>query len=500
MRYIFSLIFLGILLQNTNAQVIGDALRYAYTEPSGTARTLGLGGAISAIGADFSTLSKNPAGLAWYRKSELVLTPSLSLTGVSSELTGGETRTRNRSNINFNNLGFVIKGRDRKVTDLKFLNFAIGYNRIADFHQDSNFAGTTPGSITDRFLELTSDGNSNTPNLTPDELDNFEAGLAYEAGALFEIQGSGQGNFYATDFQTRELSEKSQIVQATGGINEFTFSVAANYREKLLVGATVGVPVVSFRENKTYRQTDEDNSTEFFDELEYKENLIQTGTGVNLKVGAMFRATQAIRIGAAIHTPTSFKLEDNFTSSLQYVYTDGTGRQDVTAESPDGSFNYRVKTPMTIIGSGAFIIGKMGLISAEVEYQDFSTTEFNFNNTTEEADLAYEAELNNQIQENFKSAVKIRLGGEFAYEKLRVRAGYGLIGSPYVEGDSFYNSYSAGIGLRNKSFYMDLGYRHSGLGETYVPYVTFDKEMNPEQEVLNSINKDTFLLTFGFRF
>ena len=500
MKYIFSILFLSIFLQNTNAQVIGDALRYAYTEPTGTARTLGLGGAISAIGSDFSTLSKNPAGLAWYRKSELVLTPSLTLTDVTSELIGGDTRDRSRSNINFNNFGFVVKGRDRSSNDLKFLNFAVGYNRIADFHQNSNYAGTTPGSITDRFLELTSDGNPNTPNLTPDELDNFEAGLAYESGALFELGGSGQGNFYGTDFLPGELSEKSQIIQSTGGINEFTFSVGANYNEKLLVGATVGVPVVSFRESKTYRQTDEDDSTEFFDELEYKESLIQTGTGINLKVGAMFRATQAIRIGAAIHTPTSFNLEDNFTSSLQYVYTDGTGRQDVTAESPDGSFEYKVKTPMVIIGSGAFIIGKMGLITAEVEFQDYASTEFNFNETTDEADLAYEAELNNQIKENFKSAVKLRLGGEFAYKKLRLRAGYGLIGSPYVEGDSFYSSYSAGIGLRQRSFYMDLGYRRSVFGETYVPYVTFDKETNPQQEVLNSINKDTFLLTFGFRF
>jgi hypothetical protein len=47
---------------------------------------------------------------------------------------------------------------------------------------------------------------------------------------------------------------------------------------------------------------------------------------------------------------------------------------------------------------------------------------------------------------------------------------------------------------------MDLGYRHSVFGETYVPYVTFDRETNPQQEVLNTINKDTFLLTFGFRF
>ena len=502
MRYIIFFFVLIIGSPAAEGQVIGDALRYAYTEPTGTARTLGLGGAISAVGTDFSTMSKNPAGLGWYRKSELVLTPSLKLSEVTANLEGGDVRERNRSNINFNNFGFVVKGRNRSGK-LRSLNWAAGYNRIADFHQDVNFAGTTPGSVTDRFLELTSDGNADTPNLAPEELDGFEAGLAYEAGAIY-INGNDPdavaNNIYISDFAPRELTEKTQIVQATGGINEFTIAVAGNIDERLLIGGTVGIPVVNYRENKTYREEDEDDSTLFFDELDFQERLVQTGVGINFKAGAIFRATQAVRVGLAVHTPTSYKLEDSFSTSLSYSFTDGSGSQTFSADSPEGSFEYKVTTPLALIGSGAVILGRSGLLTAEVEWQDYSTVAFNFTNTTNADDLEYEAELNRQIGENYRSALTVRLGGEFAYENLRVRAGYGLIGSPYVEGERFYNSLSAGIGMRLRSFYMDLGYRRSVFGETYVPYVTFDRNLNPQQEVTNNIRNNTFLLTFGFRF
>lgn len=481
----------------SQAQVIGDALRYANTEVTGTARTLGIGGAIGAIGTDFSAMSKNPAGLAWYRKSEFVFTPSLDLRQVTSTL--GDTK-RNRSTYRFDldNVGLVFKGRKRKGS-LRSLNFAMGYNSIANFYQDYQFAGDTPGSITDRFLELTSDGNENTPNLVPDQLDDFEAGLAYEAGALLSNQSEGN-YFYSTDFTSGEIVEKSQVNVVTGGINEFTISLAGNIEEKLLVGATIGVPVVNYQETKSYREKDEDNQNPLFESLEFNEYLNQTGSGINAKLGIIYRPVHMMRVGLALHTPTTYNLKDNFSTKLTYSYLHNNAIQSTTADSPEGSFDYKVKTPTVVTGSTAFIIDKVGLISAEVEWKDYSATKFNFNNTTSDKDLTYEAELNEQIQNSYKSALTVRLGGEFAYNKIRIRAGYGLIGSPYVTGDKFNSSVSAGIGIRERVFYADLGYRSATSGETYFPYVTFDKEANPQQEVSNSIKSNTFLFTVGFRF
>src|SRR5215204_5430306 len=47
-----------------------DALRYSQVMTGSTARSLSMGGAFGALGADFSSLSTNPAGLGVYRKSE----------------------------------------------------------------------------------------------------------------------------------------------------------------------------------------------------------------------------------------------------------------------------------------------------------------------------------------------------------------------------------------------------------------------------------------------
>ena len=52
------------LAQNTD-----DAIRYSQTITGGTALSAGMGGAIGALGGDYSVASVNPAGLGLYRKS-----------------------------------------------------------------------------------------------------------------------------------------------------------------------------------------------------------------------------------------------------------------------------------------------------------------------------------------------------------------------------------------------------------------------------------------------
>jgi hypothetical protein len=57
-------------------QTSSDALRYSYLHPvTGTARTIGIGSSIGALGGDFSSVSINPAGIAMYRSSEFTITP-----------------------------------------------------------------------------------------------------------------------------------------------------------------------------------------------------------------------------------------------------------------------------------------------------------------------------------------------------------------------------------------------------------------------------------------
>ncbi|SDY76054.1 hypothetical protein [Hymenobacter psychrophilus] len=57
------------------AQYQADALRFSQSQPVGTARTLGLGGATAAVGGDYGSVLVNPAGLGMFQRSEFSFSP-----------------------------------------------------------------------------------------------------------------------------------------------------------------------------------------------------------------------------------------------------------------------------------------------------------------------------------------------------------------------------------------------------------------------------------------
>jgi len=98
---------------NALAQSDIDALRYSSLTPGGTARALAIGGSFGAIGADFSTLSTNPAGLGGYRSGSLMFSPVLNLNTASSEF-GGNTTNTFHPNADMYNMGIVNKSLSAK--------------------------------------------------------------------------------------------------------------------------------------------------------------------------------------------------------------------------------------------------------------------------------------------------------------------------------------------------------------------------------------------------
>jgi hypothetical protein len=491
MKYLLT-ILMALLISGYEAQSqsIYDAARYSNLEVGGTARTVGIGGAIGALGADFSVLSTNPAGLAAYRRSEFVFTPTWELTTVDARLegSGNRSRERERTNFNFNSLGLVFAARPRN-SDWKVSAFGIGLNRMANFYQQVFFEGTSPGSITDRWLEL-ADG------YTPDELDAFEAGVAYEGEAIYNVDPN-DNTAYTGDFEEGEMVEKSQLIRRKGSINELVFSFAGNYDEKILIGATLGVPFVSFEETKTYMETDDAGNNPLFNELKFRERLRTTGTGVNLKLGLIYRLSQMVRLGFAFHTPTGFALDDSFSTSLDYSYVYQGANAQGSAQSPDGNFEYKLRTPWRFIGSAGMIFDKQGFLSAEVEWVDYTNARFNFNKTDNVNDIEYEQELNDQIGTQLGTALNIRLGGEFAYKVFRFRGGYSLSTSPLDDNSNPKGAVSVGAGYRGRSIYLDFAYRRLVSNDNYLPYVT---DLAPQPSVSTETTTGKFMLTVGFRF
>ena len=106
------------------AQSAYDAAKIAQEDLSGTARFVGMGGAMSALGGDISTISTNPAGIGIYRSNDVMLTLGYSLTGTEAEF-GGNTFEKERARWNLNNIGFVIANKFSNVSPLRYVILAL---------------------------------------------------------------------------------------------------------------------------------------------------------------------------------------------------------------------------------------------------------------------------------------------------------------------------------------------------------------------------------------
>ena len=70
------------------AQSAYDAYNYSYTDYYGTARSIALGNAFTALGGDIGGITVNPAGSGVYRYSEIELTLGGSFSRTASSISG----------------------------------------------------------------------------------------------------------------------------------------------------------------------------------------------------------------------------------------------------------------------------------------------------------------------------------------------------------------------------------------------------------------------------
>ena len=93
------------------SQVPEDVLKYSWFGPNGTARTQAIGGAIGALGGDISSNYVNPAGLAFYKTRDFVISPGFSFIKNNSNFRG-DSKTDNKSFFNLGTSGVVFGSSD----------------------------------------------------------------------------------------------------------------------------------------------------------------------------------------------------------------------------------------------------------------------------------------------------------------------------------------------------------------------------------------------------
>jgi hypothetical protein len=446
-KILVSFLLIVAIFPVLKAQSDIDAFRFSQINREGTARFMGAGGALGAVGADFSAISVNPAAIAVFKKFELSLTPvAVSWFDTQSRFNGNSV-TASREKYTLPQVGAVLKitlSRDK----WQGLYFGFGYNRIQDFNGQFNVEGRSQNRSMGEELALNAI-NENFDFLNPNSLlSNF----AYEAYLIDEDSTwSNSNRKYVTSLTNFDLKQ-SRYVETRGGIDEMSFTLGANYGDVFFMGASVGIPFLKYTEITTYKEEDDKNETSTLDYFEFNDNLKVNGVGFNLKLGIIYQPFSFMRVGIGFQTPTKYgTLVDKFERKM-YAEND-TGRY-VQPDMLINEFKYSLTTPLRASFNLAFLINKRGFISLEYEITNFSRANMTASNYTF-------SEENKQIQAKYGLMHALRIGGEItASEHLLLRAGYNYLSSPYKKGinDGSAHVISAGLGARFSRFFFDLAY------------------------------------------
>lgn len=410
-RYLYILLLLFI----SDLSVAQDVQRFAERHIMGTARYVGMGGAMTAIGGDPSAVLDNPAGLGLYRSSELSI--SLDMTADNTQQcatdlqASADVYSRSRFAISQAS-GVWAWGNPSKQKGLIYSNLMLAVNRRANYNRDVYVQGGAMGMLS-TICGLTNGLDEKYLQNMP--WDDTEIGwlsiLGYEGYLIDPVR----------DLQwvpAVDMTHGSLSVSETGSADEYVLSWAANISNQWYVGVNMNVPSLNYTKHITFRENDRINQAEI------KSMYHVSGLGVGASVGVIYRPVQYLRVGASLQTPTVMSLSMQTEGDLRSSFA-GQEYNILTPES--GTLSVEMQTPLRTSVSVAGQMNDWGMLALQYDY-------------------AYSSEMDD--------VHTLRLGAEAqVYRGLFVNAGY-VYESSFVKNE-------VPIGLNYNSIRTDMDYRYT---------------------------------------
>jgi len=550
-KKVFALLLCGLPLL-MSAQDAFDVLQMSQTDLRGTARFQSMAGAFGALGGDLSTLSQNPAGIGVYRNSDLGITLGLDFNSAKA----GITNTK-ETKFNVNNVGYVgaIRLDSESVPNL---NFGFTYNRIKSFNRRymggvGNLESSMSNYVASEFVNNNPSGPFTDQDLywTDDFNPYFDGYAPWAAVTMFDMPTRNGGyvgiiNAYGDKmiglFEDGITSGFANYeVEERGHADEYNIAFGGNIANQLYFGLDFGILDLDYRSFQCYEESltnpyiMADDNDLFLSELTDVNTsadwglynyLHSEGTGINFKLGLIWKPTQALRIGAAFHTPTYYDMRDTYyvsTSLIGYqdgnrLYTaeKGSNGELGTFDGYDYTSNYTIKTPWRFMGSLAGVVGKSGIISLDYEYVANQTMRIGNDRGNEYYDVT------DHVKTYFKPSHIIRVGGEYRLNpNWSLRAGYSYkttqvedgvdkyeyniatVGTnPTYQYDNTVQHITCGLGYHHKSFYADMAYVHQIRNSVYNAFSPYEDELGYVPNVSADVkdNNNRLSLTLGMRF
>lgn len=494
------LIICMLVTGSVYAQVPEDAIRYSWFPQNGTARNMAIGGAMGSLGGDITANNVNPAGIGFYKTAEFVFSPGFLLNNNKANYRENFSNAK-KNGFNLGPTGLIIGSVNRRKPENSSafsisINEAVNFNNRIQYNALNNYS-----SFSEQMAEeFAKSGYFIDEVLTTDSPLPYSAAVALYSLLIDTVTINGQLVVRAAPEYLLDsgMAVKQSLYKKTGGgIYDLSFAYASNIKDKFLWGATLGVPLLYYKSNTSFTESDtSSNVFNHFKSFSYNDEFTSTGVGFNLKVGAIFKPAEYFRLGLAVHTPTYFLLTDNRTSKLTTDTETPTGQiQSIPISSQEftnnkeGEAKYTQTSPWKAILSASYVFRELenvkkqrGFLTADIEYVHHKGSRFGSDGEDEDPAMrdrakAYYKSLNNIVKDEFKGAFNFRVGGELKFNTIMGRLGFAYYSNPYKDKALKANQMllSGGLGYRNKGFFIDLTYVHKVIKDVNFPYRLEDR-------------------------
>ena len=524
----------GILL-NRDIIPASSLLSLSQREAVGTARSMGMGGAFTSLGADMSSFGYNPAGFGMYQRDEISASLGLGITNAKN-YNAYNTSDNNSVRFDVNNIGASFKiyeGTGKLVA----VNFAFGYNKTADYNYDMSYAGpATVSSLADAFADIANANGLiiNADNKIADNRGYYDYDMnpyfwgtvmGYKAGLI----NKGANGWYPDEIAPGAQMSQYTNLRSRGSAGEFSFAFGFNINNIVYLGASLDIQSIS-REQTIYYDEYIDyegarpDATAYpyqLQDFRFAQSMDLNGSGVGAKFGIVVRPVEALRIGFAVHTPTYYSVAYRYSASLSskalsagnnpYGWEVINGSVYANESTPilqDGGDNrWCFTTPTRLLAGLSYAISRYAIISVDYQYDAYRALKWNYT----PVDTGY---TNDIFHNNVKGTHTVRAGVEakpLPWLALRVGGGYRtkLLRDNYdfvafsepVTDRLWYAS--AGLGFRlSEVTSIDLAYqyRNTRYSDYYSFYTKLGSTPNASPMYGLDLINHNIAVTFAFRF
>lgn len=534
MKKILCTSLLALTFTGAWAQDAQSALKFSENNYFGTARSIGLGNAMTAIGGDLGSIGFNPAGSAVNKYSQFVFSLGTStVTNKSAYMEDVENPTEygpavGSMNTKFiaPNFGFTMYFPNQYKRAFKGFTFGLVGNATNYFNDYMVGSGSTNRSSFAGEMRNYATAQGYSPDaLTLDSNYPWDIVVGFKSGIIAPLTGSNNDYIGVTEKAFKKDNGEYEKVVAgqlsqqyarrrSGNKYDILMNFGFNFNDNLFIGANLGLTSLSSSYATSYKEASDLNDSNFdiefengttrFSDFRFRQNINVEGSGIFGKFGIIYIPVKGLRLGAAIQTPTSTFVTETYQVAGDTHFSDS--KYDSEAQSNLGENRYRIISPYRL-NLGIAYAGTRGLISTDYEFADYSTARVRSSGLD---DNAYE-DINRYIMDNSGPSHILRVGGEFRVSPgFSLRGGYNFITSSerYYNADNvkvtpkaYKHIGSLGFGYKsNGSFYFDLVGRMTVLPYEYLtPYSSYTSGIgSPEYRIASNIFD--VVATFGFRF